>query len=247
MRLALQATDETSLVVDAPRSGGPAARCPRWPGTWTRPQETLLAELGKARRVYPGLDAALRSARPTMLALDTAAAHSFLQVAAPALATAGFGVQLPGWWTKPSSRLGVRITASTPAQPGQVAGSGAAVGFGAITEFRHELAVGGQVLTADELAELAALKAPLVRLRGQWIELDARRLAAGLRVVGRTGTTTVGALLRLGLGSGADRAAGGMDGGIRTPRAWTPGACRSRASRPTAGSATCSPATPSGG
>ena len=41
---------------------------------------------------------------------------------------------------------------------------------------------------------------PLVRLRGQWIELDARRLAAGLKLVGRTGTLTVGELLRLGLG-----------------------------------------------
>jgi hypothetical protein len=217
VRLALQATDETSLVVDAAQVWKARGVLPALARHLDSPQETLLAELGKARRVYPGLDAALRSARPTILPLDTAAAHSFLQVAAPALATAGFGVQLPGWWTKPSSRLGVRITAGTPTQPGQVAGSGAAVGFGAITEFRHDLAVGGQVLTADELAELAALKSPLVRLRGQWIELDARRLAAGLRVVGRTGTTTVGALLRLGLGSGADLAAGGSgSGGLDT-------------------------------
>ena len=56
------------------------------------------------------------------------------------------------------------------------------------------------MLTADELAELADLKAPLVRLRGQWIELDARRLAAGLKLVGRTEQATVGELLRLGLG-----------------------------------------------
>jgi non-specific serine/threonine protein kinase len=210
VRLALQATDEPSLVVDAAqvwRARGPLPALARYLDS---PQETLLAELGKARRVYPGLDAALRAARPTVLTLDTTAAHSFLQVAAPALATAGFGVQLPGWWTKPSSRLGVRITASTPSQPGAVAGSGAAVGFAAIAEFRHDLAVGGEVLTAAELAELSAAKAPLVRLRGQWIELDAGRLAAGLRVVGRTGTATVGELLRLGLQAGADQSIDGL-------------------------------------
>jgi hypothetical protein len=39
------------------------------------------------------------------------------------------------------------------------------------------------------LAELAELKAPMVRLRGQWIELDPRRLAAGLKLAGQTGPT----------------------------------------------------------
>lgn len=210
VRLGLQATDEPSLVIDAAEVWKARGPLPALARHLDSPQETLLAELGKARRVYPGLDAALRTARPTVLPLDTAAAHSFLQVAAPALATAGFGVQLPGWWTKPSSRLGVRITVSTPTQPGAVAGSGATVGFAAITEFRHDLAVGGEVLTDAELADLAAVKSPLVRLRGRWIELDARRLAAGLRVVGRTGTATVGDILRLGLGSGPDRTVEGL-------------------------------------
>ena len=207
VRLALQATDEPSLVVDAAQVWRARGQLPALARHLDSPQETLLAELGKARRVYPELDTALRTARPTVLPLDTTAAHSFLQAAAPALATAGFGVQLPGWWTKPSSRLGVRITASTPPQPGAVAGS-AAIGVAAITEFRHDLAIGGQLLTADELAELTTLKSPLVRLRGVWIEVDARRLAAGLRVIGRTGSATVGELLRLGLGS----ASGSVEG-----------------------------------
>ncbi|HEY5880645.1 MAG TPA: DEAD/DEAH box helicase [Nakamurella sp.] len=200
VRFALQASDEPSLVVDAHEVWQARGSLPALARHLDSPQETMLAELGKARRVYPDLDAALRTARPTTLPLDTTAAHSFLRTAAPALATAGFGVQLPGWWTKPSSRLGVRITASTPPQPGLVAGGASQVGFAAIADFRHDLAIGGQVLTDQELNRLAALKSPLVRLRGQWIELDARRLAAGLKLVGRTGTATVGELLRLGLG-----------------------------------------------
>ncbi|MGH8963367.1 MAG: DEAD/DEAH box helicase [Jatrophihabitantaceae bacterium] len=200
VRFALQATDEPSLVVDADAVWRARGSLPALARHLDSPQETMLAELGKAGRVYPELDAALHAARPTTLSLDTAGAHQFLSAAAPALATAGFGVQLPGWWTKPSSRLGLRLTARTPPQPGQVAAGASQMGFASITEFRHDLAIGGEVLTAAELAELAELKAPMVRLRGQWIELDARRLAAGLKLVGRTGTATVGELLRLGLG-----------------------------------------------
>ncbi len=199
LRFALQATDEPSLVVDADavwRSRGKLKALARHVDS---PQETFLAELGKASRLYPDLDDALRTPRPAGLPLDTEAAHAFLRTIAPALATAGFGVQLPGWWTKPSSRLGLRLVASTPGQPGRVE-TGGVLGFEALTEFRYQLAVGGEVLTDAELAELADLKAPMVQLRGQWIELDAKRLASGLKLVGRRSEATVGELLRLGLG-----------------------------------------------
>ena len=199
VRFGLQAADEPSLVVDAEAVWQARGTLPALAHRVDAPQETFLAELGKAGRIYPELDDALRTARPLGLALDTEGAHRFLSAAAPTLATAGFGVQLPGWWTRPSSRLGLRVTAKTPPQPGQV-GAAATLGFDSIAEFRYDLAVGGEALTSTELAELAELKAPLVRLRGQWIELDARRLAAGLRVIGRTGEASVGELLRLGLG-----------------------------------------------
>ena len=203
VRFGLQAAEEPSLVVDAEavwRSRGKLTALARYVDA---PQETLLAELGKAARLYPELDGALRTARPQHLQLDTEGAHRFLSAVAPLLATAGFGVQLPGWWTKPSSRLGLRVTASTPGQPGRVDPGTSGLGFDSLAAFRYDLAVGGQVLTADELAELADLKAPMVRLRGQWIELDARRLAAGLKLVGRTDEATVGELLGLGLGFGS--------------------------------------------
>ena len=195
----LQAADEPSLFVDADavwRSRGKTlAALARHVDA---PQERFLAELGKASRLYPELDGALRAARPRGLTLDTEGAHSFLSGVAPALATAGFGVQLPGWWTKPSSRLGLKVTASTPPQPGQVEAGATVLGVDAIASFRYDLAVGGETLTSEELAELAELKTPMVRLRGQWIELDARRLAAGLKLAGQTGQAHVSELLRLG-------------------------------------------------
>ena len=122
VRFGLQAADEPSLFFDADalwRSSG--KKMPALARHVHAPQETFLAELGKASRLYPELDGALRTARPLGLSLDTEGAHRFLSSVAPALATAGFGVQLPGWWTKPSSRLGLKVTASTPSQPGRVA------------------------------------------------------------------------------------------------------------------------------
>ena len=199
LRFGLQATDEQSLVAEADEVWRAAGALPGLGRVISAPQETFLAELGKAARLYPALDDALRTARPDALSLDVAGAHRFLREAAPTLATAGFGVQLPGWWSKPATRLGVKVTATPRAQPGLV-GTSAGVGLGAIADFRYDVAVGDDTLTADEVTALAELKSPLVRLRGQWVELDPRRLEAALRLAGRRGELSVTELLRLGLG-----------------------------------------------
>ncbi|HEY5978527.1 MAG TPA: DEAD/DEAH box helicase [Microlunatus sp.] len=199
LRFGLQATDEQSLVAEADQVWRTTGALPGLGRALRAPQETFLAELGKAARLYPALDEALRTARPDALELDDAGAHAFLREAAPTLATAGFGVQLPGWWTRPATRLGVRLTATPRTQPGVVGTSGG-VGLSAIAEFRYDVAIGDDTLTADELTALAELKSPLVRLRGQWVELDPRRLEAALRLAGRRGELTVAELLRRGLG-----------------------------------------------
>ena len=206
----LQATDEQSLVVAAEDVWRSATALPGLGRPLDAPQETFLAELGKAARLYPEIDRSLRAARPLGLTLDTPGAHHFLSQAAPMLATAGFGVQLPGWWSRPTYRVGLRVKASTPGQPGAV-GTDGGVGFAAITDFRYDLALGDTALTDDELAELAELKSPLVRVRGQWVELDQRQLRAGLRLAGQTGELTVGELLRLALGHRRRRRGGRPD------------------------------------
>ena len=118
LRFGLQATDEQSLVAEADEVWRATGALPGLGRAVSAPQETFLAELGKAARLYPALDDALRTARPDALGLDVAGAHRFLREAAPALATAGFGVQLPGWWSKPATRLGIKVTATPRTQPG---------------------------------------------------------------------------------------------------------------------------------
>ncbi|MFI7023692.1 SNF2-related protein [Micromonospora sp. NPDC049900] len=194
----LRAADESGLHVDAGQvwrgEGGAVAGA--------HPQETLLAELGRASRLWPELDTALRTATPEALELDADGAHRFLREGAPLLHAAGFTVLLPSWWQRPASRLGARLRAGSRAAPGTVSGPTDRVGLDALVDYRWEVALGDHPLTEEELARLAEVKTPLVRLRGQWVELDPKRLAAGLRLLRSTGELTVADLLRLGLADG---------------------------------------------
>jgi SNF2 family DNA or RNA helicase len=195
---ALQAADEPSLVVDAERVWRSRGALRALARHLDAPRETLLTELGRASRLWPELDDALRTAKPSTLVVDAAGAHRFLREGAPLLHAAGFGVLLPTWWGKPGSRLGARLNAKTRTAPGTVAGRNA-VGMSSIVDYKWELALGDEPLTEKELRTLAKLKTPLVRLRGQWVELDAKRLAAGLKLLKSGGEMTVGELLHLGL------------------------------------------------
>ncbi|MFD4206742.1 SNF2-related protein [Micromonospora tulbaghiae] len=199
----LHPADEPGLVVDAAHIWQRPA--PALAARGVEPQETLLAELGRASRLWPEVDAALRTAAPEGMELDAEGAHRFLREGAPVLYAAGFGVLLPSWWRRSSSRLGARLRARSRTAPGAVATTAGKLGLDALVDYRWELALGDQPLTAEELASLADLKSPLVRLRGRWVELDPQRLEAGLKLLRSSGELTVADLLRMGL-SGDDRA-----------------------------------------
>ena len=188
VELALQSTDDPSLLLSAADiwSGATAGG---WAAAGIRhPEEELLAGLGAAARLFPELDHGLRDPAPEAVTLDTQGAFRFLRQTGPLLSGAGFGVLLPDWVRK--SRLGLKITTRTKQAPGGGATEG---GFGLrdLVNFRYDLAVGDETLDSDELAELARLKVPLVRLRGQWVELDDRHLQAALKFLERRRTGTM--------------------------------------------------------
>ena len=202
VEFALQSTDDPSLLMSADDV---------WAGMSTaglavgirHPEEELLAGLGRAVRLFPELETALHTAAPAEVSLDTEGAFGFLKQAAPLLSGAGFGVLLPDWVRK--SRLGLKLTTRTRAAS---AGSVTDPKFGLkdLVDFRYDLAVGDQELDPAELAELARLKVPLVRLRGQWVELDDRHLRAALKFLerSRSGTAPAGDALLAGLQATGD-------------------------------------------
>ena len=200
----LQATDDPSLFVPAADVWKTGRRLAAFGRQLDDPQERLLADLGRATRLHPPLDRLLRESHPARLDLDVTGAYAFLGEGAPALAEAGFGIQLPSWWQSGRPRIATRLRATTRASAGASA-AGAGLGLQAIVDYRWELAIGDTEVTADEIRELARLKVPLVRVRGQWVELRPEDVAAAVRLVDRGpghpgGTMTAGDVIRAGLG-----------------------------------------------
>ena len=108
--------------------------------------------------------------------LDAETTYEFLTDRAAVLDQAGFGVLLPSWWTS-RRHVGLRGSAHSP-EDARVAGG--RFSREALVDFQWHLAVGDDLLTEDELAMLASTKAPLVRLRGQWVAVDPDHLQRGL-------------------------------------------------------------------
>jgi len=200
---ALQSTDDPSLLLPAADIWSGAA-AGGWAAAGIRhPEEDLLAGLGTASRLFPELDQGLRAAAPVAVTLDTEGAARFLSQTGPLLAGAGFGVLLPDWASGRKSRLGLKITTRTRSTAAAASAAEAKFGLHDLVDFRYDLAVGDESLDPEELEELARLKVPLVRLRGQWVELDDRHLQAALKFLERTrsGTMTAAEALQDGLGS----------------------------------------------
>jgi superfamily II DNA or RNA helicase len=166
------------------------------------PEEELLAGLGTAARLFPALDGALREAAPAQVALDTAGALDFLRETGPLLSAAGFGVLMPDWARR--ARLGLKLTARSSSGGSAASGRQSQFGLQDLVSFRYDLALGDDVLEPEELAELARLKVPLVRVRGQWVELDDRHLKAALKFLAanQPGTMTAAEVLGAAVGTG---------------------------------------------
>jgi superfamily II DNA or RNA helicase len=97
-----------------------------------------------------------------------AQAHRFLH-AIPAFEAAGLVVRVPDWWRRhrpPRPEVAVRVGERKPS----------AVGMDALLDFSVAVALGDERLTSAEVRQLLASSSGLVRLRGQWVELDRERL-----------------------------------------------------------------------
>ncbi|GIJ68103.1 DEAD/DEAH box helicase [Virgisporangium ochraceum] len=191
----LQPADEPGLLVPAAEVWRDAASpLMRWADY---PQEVLLADLGRASRLYPDLTDVLRSSpRPVELRLDTAGAYRFL-THATVLSEAGFGVLLPARWQR-RQELGLTLTVHS-GQPARPVLRDTTASRDAVVRFRWGLALGGEYLSEADLTELARAKVPLVRLRGRWVHLDPARLRQGLAFLARggSGEMTAGEAMRL--------------------------------------------------
>jgi len=196
----LRATDDLSLLV-------PASQIWRERGAtfkyldkrFEHPQERLLAGLGYAARVFPPLEASLHQQTPDRAQLSAQDAFLFLKEAAPLLEGSGFGIMVPGWWQERSARLQARAHAKGK---GQAPNAKSLLNFDALVSFNWELTLGGAQIDRAEFERLAALKQPLVQLRGQWVVLDPDQIGQALKFFERRdGEMPLADALQLGLGA----------------------------------------------
>jgi SNF2 family DNA or RNA helicase len=133
----------------------------------------LLLDLGLAARMVPKLWAGLDTAEPRTVAMDLDEAFGFLEESAWVLEDAGFKIIVPAWWT-PQGRRRVKIRLrSSPAKSASGATTGAGhVNLDNLIRYNYQLAIGDQVVSEEEWRRLVEAKSPLVRFRGQWVELD---------------------------------------------------------------------------
>ena len=214
MRYLLQAYDDPSLLVPLENvwkaKGGKVAALKHYR---VDVNQHMLSSLGQAARVCPDISASLNNARPSGYSLDTIAAHTFLTETASVLEQNGFGVLLPAWWTGRGTKTRLAVRASVKSPPMR---AGSSLSLENVVQFDWQLALGNRKLTQSELETLAKIKAPLVRLRGQWVEMNAKEIQAAIEFwKNKTATkTTVRDIVQMALG--AKDAPGGFDfGGVK--------------------------------
>src|SRR5262249_41212170 len=201
VRYLLQAQDDPSLLLPAEKAWsprGPTRALLKRHGFDAR--EYLLAALGQAAGLCPPIEASLQSATPAEFAADTTEAYRFLTESSLLLEQAGFGVILPAWWTRTGTKQRLSVTAEVKSPKSQSAGLG--ISLDEIIHFNWQVALGDQPLTLQELEALALLNQPLVRVRGQWVQVNAEEIQAALdfwRKKGGAGAT-VRDVLHLALG-----------------------------------------------
>ncbi len=174
----------------------PVRSLPRSPET----AGLALTALGRAMTAWPRLRSITPDVREHVVALRTADAVDLVTRGASRMAEAGLTVLLPRAWTRLDPTMTLQL--STP--PAVAAVTAGAVGMDQLVDYRWQLALGDVVLTPAELAELAATKSELVRLRGQWVRVEGAALGRAARYVAGHSAEQVGLGAVLGALTGAD-------------------------------------------
>jgi len=212
VRYLLQGTKDPSLLVGAAEAWSPQRAVLSALGQDAAAvREHLLVSLGQAAAICPRVELSLKEKAPAGYAIDALGAHEFLRLTAGALEQSGFGVMLPAWWTRTGTRM--PLNARARLRSAAMAGS-AGLSLDALVEFDWELALGGETITRAELAALAKLKAPLVKLRGQWVEVDSAAIREALEFLKKNGSgkAAVRDVMRMAVGAGASAGPLEVDG-----------------------------------
>jgi SNF2 family DNA or RNA helicase len=164
VRQFLQAADDPSLLLDPETLWHPRKHTPKMMKRIS--SHEIKEYLERARELAVTLFPPLGGRRN----LDRENAIRFIAEAAPQLEQVGFTVRLPAWCItqkKTNSVLTIRRIIRNPT----------GIGTGRLTlnslfDFDWKVALGDDSLTERDLRDIAALKVPIVRLRGRWVQFS---------------------------------------------------------------------------
>lgn len=174
----LQAEDDPSLLVPASEVWRSRGRNLKFLNRrFDNPQERLLGGLGLASRMFEPVEKSLRTSTPTRSSLTTAQAYDFIREAALLLRSSGFAVLLPGLAANLNLRLKLSPKRTTKSASGPTP---TGLGFDQLVNFDWQVALGDQLLSQAEFEHLASLKVPLVKVRGEWVEVNPDQIRQAL-------------------------------------------------------------------
>ncbi len=150
-------------------------------------REHVARELRRAAGSFAPIERAFRRSVPSGIDLTANEALGFVREATPLLESQGFAVRLPDWADMGERRLGMELHV-TPRDRGVGAMSSDLsldnFGLNSVIDFDWRVAVGDQHLSLGEFEKLVEDQSSLVRIHGEWMELDqeaARRALAFMR------------------------------------------------------------------
>lgn len=177
----LQSAEDPSLLVSAADLWTVAGDHSHYlDGRRHRLRAQLLQDLKAAAHYFQPMAASLQDAYPTACLLNNVETQQLLAEQAERLREAGLSVQIPNWWRKNRAVLGVRLILKEEVRTGP-----GFLGVGALASYEMEASLGDQVICRSELEQIVALKTSLVRLAGQWCEIEPEKAAAALALIDR--------------------------------------------------------------
>ncbi len=140
-------------------------------------REYLYTVLGQAARICPPIAESLESKDPGGFHADNEGILDFLNESAEKLAQAGFTLMLPSWWVNKAPGQKPRVKVKVKTTPSESPGG---FSLDSLFQFNYRFSYEGEELSLEELEELARLKSPLVRLRGQWTYISEEGIKAAI-------------------------------------------------------------------
>ena len=171
-----------------------------WPTANSDLQQFMLMAIGQATAICPLLESATNSPTPSGLDLTGSEILVFLSEYVPALRQVGFFIEVPSWWggTSTKVRIALRAKVDSPSAPPL-----RRMTLNSLLSVQWEIALGDDTISLEELEQLAQFNSPLVKLRGQWVQLEEGQLARTIKAV-RAGNPRLSLSRLLRATTGAD-------------------------------------------